>query len=46
MSAVPPRDKDAFMAHWTKILGDVTVTISTILFDGRVAARRELGAAR
>jgi RimJ/RimL family protein N-acetyltransferase len=30
-------DRDAFMAHWTKILGDETITIQTILFDGYVA---------
>lgn len=32
-----PSDKNAFMAHWAKILGDETVTIQTILFDGQVA---------
>jgi RimJ/RimL family protein N-acetyltransferase len=37
MAAFPARAKDAFMAHWTKILGDETVTTKTILFDGRVA---------
>ena len=30
-------DRDALMAHWTKILGDETITIQTILFDGYVA---------
>jgi RimJ/RimL family protein N-acetyltransferase len=25
------------MAHWAKILGDETITIQTILFDGQVA---------
>ena len=28
---------EAFTAHWSKILGDDTVTIKTILFEGRVA---------
>ena len=37
MAAFPARDRDAFTAHWTKILGDETVTIKTILLDGRVA---------
>jgi RimJ/RimL family protein N-acetyltransferase len=38
MAAFPPRDRDAFMTHWTKkILGDDTVTKKTILFDGQVA---------
>lgn len=38
MAAFPPRDRDAFMAHWTtRILGDETVTKKTILFDGQVA---------
>jgi RimJ/RimL family protein N-acetyltransferase len=32
-----PADRDAFMAHWTKILKDETSTIQTILFNGRVA---------
>jgi RimJ/RimL family protein N-acetyltransferase len=37
MAAFPARDWDAFMAHWTKILGDDTVIKKTILFDGQVA---------
>lgn len=37
MAAFPARDRDAFMAHWTKILGDETIIIKTILFDGHVA---------
>lgn len=37
MARFPPRDEDAFMAHWHKIMGDATVTVRTILFDGRVA---------
>src|SRR5712692_7641083 len=32
-----PADRDAFMAHWTRILGDQTITIKTILFGGHVA---------
>ena len=32
-----PADRDAFMAHWHKILSDETTTNQTILFDGRVA---------
>ena len=32
-----PSDKNAFAAHWTRILADDTVTIKTILIDGRVA---------
>ena len=32
-----PADRDAFMAHWTKILKDETSTIQTILFNGSVA---------
>lgn len=32
-----PANRDAFMAHWTKILRDETITIQTILFDGQVA---------
>ena len=37
MAGFPPRDRDAFKAHWTKILADESVTKKTILFDGRVA---------
>ncbi|MGL5094974.1 MAG: GNAT family N-acetyltransferase, partial [Planctomycetia bacterium] len=36
-AAFPARDWDAFTSHWAKILGDVTVTIKTILVDGEVA---------
>ena len=32
-----PADRDAFLAHWTKILEDEANTIQTILFNGRVA---------
>lgn len=37
MAAFPARDRDAFMAHWTKILRDETATIKTILFNEYVA---------
>jgi RimJ/RimL family protein N-acetyltransferase len=37
MAAFPARDRDAFTAHWTKILSDETNTIKTILVEGRVA---------
>jgi RimJ/RimL family protein N-acetyltransferase len=37
MAAFPPRDWDAFTAHWTTIRGDETVTIKTIELDGHVA---------
>ena len=32
-----PSDRDAFMAHWTKLLADDTITKRTILFEGHVA---------
>ncbi|MBO0778695.1 MAG: GNAT family N-acetyltransferase [Ktedonobacteraceae bacterium] len=32
-----PADRDAFMARWTRILGDETTRNQTILFDGQVA---------
>lgn len=32
-----PADRDAFTAHWTKILGDDTITKKTILYEGQVA---------
>lgn len=37
MADFPARDRDAFMAHWRKILADETITTKTILFDGHVA---------
>lgn len=37
MAAFPARDRDPFMAHWTKVLGDETVVAMTILVDGRAA---------
>jgi RimJ/RimL family protein N-acetyltransferase len=37
MAAFPARDRDAFMAHWAKILRDETVIIKAILFDAQVA---------
>jgi RimJ/RimL family protein N-acetyltransferase len=37
MAAFPSRNRDAFMAHWSKILGDKSLIVQTIIFDGRVA---------
>jgi len=37
MAAFPARDRDAFNAHWSRILSDEAVTKKTILFDGHVA---------
>ena len=37
MAAFPARDRDAFTAHWTKILADQTLFIKTIVFEGHVA---------
>jgi RimJ/RimL family protein N-acetyltransferase len=37
MAAFPARDRQAFMAHWAKILVDTTVITQTILFGGQVA---------
>jgi RimJ/RimL family protein N-acetyltransferase len=36
-TAKDPTDKDAFTAHWAKILGDDTKTNKTILLNGQVA---------
>lgn len=36
-TAKDPTDRDAFMAHWTRNLGNETGTIQTILFNGQVA---------
>lgn len=35
-TAKDPADRDAFVAHWTKILADETISIKTILFEGHV----------
>ena len=37
MAAFPPRDRDAFMVHWKKILDDNANAIRTVTFDGHVA---------
>lgn len=37
MAAFPSRDREAFMAHWSKIMGDETNILKTILFSGQVA---------
>jgi RimJ/RimL family protein N-acetyltransferase len=37
MAAFPSRDRQAFMAHWAKILADATVITRAILVDGQVA---------
>lgn len=36
-TARDPSDRDAFMAHWARILADGRIFTRTILFDGRVA---------
>ena len=36
-TAKDPTDREAFMAHWHKILGIDTCIIKTILFNGQVA---------
>ena len=37
MAAFPSRDRDAFMAHWKKIMAYENNLIKTILCDGQVA---------
>jgi RimJ/RimL family protein N-acetyltransferase len=37
MAAFPSRDRDAFDAHWARILTDDTVITKTVLLDGHVA---------
>lgn len=36
-TAKDPSDKDAFAAHWRRILSDESITKRTVLLDGRVA---------
>lgn len=37
MAAFGARDRDAFMAHWSGILEDVSVVTRTVVADGQVA---------
>ena len=37
MAGFPPRNRESFMKHWTKIVADKSVQIKTILFDGEIA---------
>jgi RimJ/RimL family protein N-acetyltransferase len=37
MAAFPSREKDAFAAHWARILGDETVIAKSIVVEGEVA---------
>jgi RimJ/RimL family protein N-acetyltransferase len=37
LASFPARDAEAFAAHWTKIRGDASIVLRTILFDGVVA---------
>jgi RimJ/RimL family protein N-acetyltransferase len=37
MAAFPPRERDAFMAHWARIMANPDNDKQTILFDGQVA---------
>jgi RimJ/RimL family protein N-acetyltransferase len=52
MAALPSRDREAFIAHWMRVLRDETVIKKTILYEGQVAGnilsfersgRREVG---
>jgi RimJ/RimL family protein N-acetyltransferase len=36
MANFPPRDRDAFVAHWTKILGDASLVAEAIELDGEI----------
>jgi len=37
MAAFPSRDREAFIAHWAKIMANDSVVLKTVLFDGHVA---------
>ena len=37
MAEVQPREREAFFAHWDKVVRDPTVTTRIIVVDGRVA---------
>jgi RimJ/RimL family protein N-acetyltransferase len=37
MAGFPTRNREAFMAHWSKIIADDSILLQTILFHGEVA---------
>jgi len=37
MAAFPARERDAFLAHWKRVLVDPSVVARSILFEGRLA---------
>ena len=37
MASFPVRDRDAFLAHWSRIMADPAVLVQTILADDQVA---------
>jgi RimJ/RimL family protein N-acetyltransferase len=37
MAAFPARDRDAFDAHWAKVLANKNALVKTIIWDGNVA---------
>jgi RimJ/RimL family protein N-acetyltransferase len=37
MSGFPARRRDTFMAHWTEIMADKTISLKTILYHGEIA---------
>jgi RimJ/RimL family protein N-acetyltransferase len=37
MADFPARDREAFDAHWERVLADETLTKKTIVFEGQVA---------
>jgi RimJ/RimL family protein N-acetyltransferase len=37
MAAFPSRDREAFDAHWTKIMADKKVILKAIIFNGQLA---------
>ncbi len=37
MAAVPARDREAFLAHWRKLLADVSCIASAVVVDGKLA---------
>jgi RimJ/RimL family protein N-acetyltransferase len=37
MAAFTPRDREAFMTHWTKLMADPLTPLRTVLVDGQVA---------
>lgn len=42
MAAFRAREGNQFMAHWTMIMSDLSITLKTILFDDQLRSQHRL----